>query len=102
MLLVYKYVETQADGTLTSVGNPSFIYKMNEYVPAIITSDYSGIFCYFKEFVNNVHKHTKRDFELIECEALEEDLRRVENGKVCVFRGVTPLRIVPREEYANW
>jgi hypothetical protein len=101
MLSVYKYV--QRDGNkFCSVGNPNFKYELNQYTVAELTNKYSGIYCFNRNGVNGVSKDTKRDFILLELHVTEDDFIRDEGLKVSVFRGVTPIREVLREEYERW
>ncbi len=98
---VYKFVERDCDN-YQSVGVSHFKYILNQYTQAVMNHPSSGIYCFYKTSVNKVHWHTKRDFILIELQVKEEDLLRIEEGDVCVFRGATPIREVPREEYEQW
>lgn len=103
-MLVYKFVE-ERDGQFFSPSSPVrgiFEYRFNEYIQANKTNDAWGIYCFYREAIRSVSKFTKRDFTLIELEVSEEDLLRNESERVCVFKGVTPIRVIPRELYDTW
>jgi transcriptional/translational regulatory protein YebC/TACO1 len=100
-LRVYKFVDRK-DDQLVSVGVNSFVYELGTYTECEIKNNGSGIYCFYKHGVNGVWKKTKEEFILIELEVDENDLIRNEGEKVCVFRAVTPIRIVDRDEYETW
>lgn len=103
-MLVYKFVE-EKDGRFFSPSSPVrgiFEYRFNELIEAKKTNVAWGIYCFYKEAIKDVSRFTKRDFTLIELEVNEEDLLRVESERICVFKGVTPIRVIPREIYDTW